>query len=190
MLLFLCAMLAYGSLWAKALPPGSVAPDDLGKTLDGQEVHTAALRGKVVVISFWATWCQYCMKELPILGGLQSVAVQRHLPLQVVEINFEEDHRIFVRATHLLTPKLPGLLITWDRTGALAKSFGVGEALPAMVLLHRDGTIADTHIGYDESELDSLVAEINTLVAEPAAAAAGTAAIVPAPDPAASGAAH
>jgi hypothetical protein len=54
-LLFLCAMLACSHAWAKALPPGSMPPDGLGRTLDGQEVRASALRGKVVVISFWAT---------------------------------------------------------------------------------------------------------------------------------------
>ncbi|MGH8216707.1 MAG: TlpA family protein disulfide reductase [Rhodanobacteraceae bacterium] len=145
-----------------------MSPDALGKTLAGQEIRASALRGQVVVISFWATWCRYCMKELPVLGGLQAVAHERKLPLQVVEINYEEDHRTFVRATHLLTPKLPGLLLTWDRTGALAKSFGLDGALPAMIMLHRDGTVAHVHVGYDESMLDTLVAEINALLNEPA----------------------
>lgn len=167
-LLMACCISVCAAVMAKPLPPGTGSPDDLGKTLAGQEISASSLRGKVVVISFWATWCQYCLKEMPILGGLQAVAEERHLPLQVVEINFREDHRTFVRATHLLMPKLPGLLMTWDRTGALAHSFGVGGALPAMIMLHRDGTIADTHIGYDESELDSLVAEINKLMNEPA----------------------
>lgn len=177
-LLALC-VLAFSSAAAKPLPPGTPAPNDLGKTLAGQQITVASLRGKVVVISFWATWCKYCMKEMPILGGLQATANERKLPLQVVEINFEEDRRTFVGASHLLMPKLPGLLLTWDRTGALARPFGVGQALPAMILLHRDDTIADTEIGYDESALDPLVAKINQLMNEPA----------PPPPPAASGAA-
>lgn len=160
--------LASASLFAKPLQSGATPPDDLGTTLAGQQVSTSALRGKVVVISFWATWCGYCMQELPILGGLQATATQRGLPLQVVEINFQEDHRTFVRASHLLVPKLPGLLLTWDRTGALARSFGLGGALPAMVMLDRDGTIADVEVGYDAGMLDSLVAMINKLMNEPA----------------------
>lgn len=167
-LLTMCFLLMGAAAAAKPLPPGTLSPDDLGQTLDGEAIHASALRGKVVVISFWATWCKYCMQELPILGGLQATATERHLPLQVVEINFREDHRTFSRATHLLMPKLPGLLLTWDRDGRLAKAFGVGDALPAMVLLHRDGTIADIEIGYDKSALDPLVAEINKLVNEPA----------------------
>ena len=174
-LLALC-VLAFSSGAAKTLSPGTPAPNDLGKTLAGQQVTVASLRGKAVVISFWATWCKYCLEEMPILGGLQATANERHLPLQVVEINFQEDHRTFVGASHLLLPKLPGLLLTWDRTGALARPFGVGNALPAMILLHRDGTIAKTEIGYDKSALDPLIVTINLLMNEPA----------PAPLPAAS----
>lgn len=181
LLLCVLCVLAFSSGTAKTLPPGTPAPNDLGRTLAGQQVTLASLRGKAVVISFWATWCKYCLEEMPILGGLQATANERHLPLQVVEINYQEDHRTFVGASHLLLPKLPGLLLTWDRTGALARPFGVGNALPAMILLHRDGTIAKTDIGYDKSELDSLVKTINQLMNEPAPAplAAASAAVTP-----------
>lgn len=167
-LLFFCAVLACSHAWAKALPPGSIPPDDLGRTLSGQEVRVSALRGKVVVISFWATWCGYCMKEMPVLAGLQATANERGYPLQVVEINYEEDHRVFTRAAHLLMPKLPGLIMTWDRNGALNKSFGLSGSLPTMILLHRDGTVASVHVGYDEDMLSPLAAEITRLMNEPA----------------------
>jgi thiol-disulfide isomerase/thioredoxin len=167
-LLFLCAMLACSHAWAKALPPGSMPPDGLGRTLDGQEVRASALRGKVVVISFWATWCGYCMKEMPVLAGLQATARERGYPLQVVEINYEEDHRVFSRAAHMLMPKLPGLIMTWDRNGTLNESFGLNGTLPTMILLHRDGTVASMHVGYDEDMLTPLAAEITELMNEPA----------------------
>jgi thiol-disulfide isomerase/thioredoxin len=167
-LLLLC-----GVAVAKPLAPGTKSPDYLGETLAGQKVQVSALRGKVVVVSFWATWCKYCMEELPVLGNLQRVATQRHLPLQVVEVNFEQSHRVFVKATQLLHAKLPGLLITWDRYGALSDSFGLHDAgLPEMILLHRDGTIAHIEVGYDKSALDPLVARINQLMNEPAPPAA------------------
>lgn len=166
--LFVCMALVCSGLGAKPLPPGAAPPDDLGKQLDGQDIRVSALRGKVVVISFWATWCGYCMKEMPVLAGLQSTANERGYPLQVVEINYEEDHRVFSRATHLLMPKLPGLIMTWDRTGALNKSFGLNGSLPTMILLHRDGTVASVHVGYDEDMLPSLAAEITKLMNEPA----------------------
>ncbi|MGH8211739.1 MAG: TlpA family protein disulfide reductase [Rhodanobacteraceae bacterium] len=155
-----------------AVNPGDMAPDNLGNTLDGQAIHASALRGKVVVISFWATWCTYCLKELPILGGLQSLTTQRGLPMQVVAVNYEEPRDVFRRTAKLLQPKLPDLLLTWDRYGRIRKSFVTGDGIPVMVLLHRDGSVAQVRVGYDESDLDDIVSEINALLNEPVTAPA------------------
>lgn len=171
-LLFLVACCG-GAGAATPLAPGVMAPDDLGRTLAGQEIHTAALRGKVVVISFWATWCGYCIKELPILGNMQTAALNKGLPLQVVAINYKEDRNTFWKANRVLTKAVPGILLTWDRIGTLSEAFGLNGHLPTMVLLHRDGTIASTHVGYDETMLPSLIEELNRLLQESPAAAAG-----------------
>lgn len=152
--------------------PGELPADWLGKTASGQAVTASALRGKVVVVGFWATWCQYCMKEMPTLAGLQTLATERKLPLQVVYINSKEDRRVFVRAARLLGKRMPGLIMTWDEHGSIGEPYGANKAIPVMVLLHRDGTIADVRAGYSEEDLDGLLAEINALLAEPAPAPA------------------
>jgi len=148
--------------------PGELPPDRLGKTLDGHAIDVQGLHGKVVVISFWATWCGYCMKEMPVLAGLQGLATERGLPLQVVSVDYREDRDTFAHSVRLLRKHLPGLLITWDRDGTIGKPYGAGKGIPVMVMLHRDGTVAHVHIGYGEDMLDSLVAEINALLSEPA----------------------
>lgn len=148
-----------------AIAPGDMPPDALGTTRDGQVVTVSSLHGKVVVISFWATWCGYCMKELPVLANLQNWATKRHLPLQVVSIDYKEDLSTFVRASRALRPRLPNLLITWDRHGDMGKPYGV-KGIPVMVMLHRDGSVAHIHIGYGEDMLEQLVAEINGLLNE------------------------
>ena len=148
--------------------PGDTPADSLGRTMDGQTVSLASLHGKVVVISFWATWCGYCMKEMPVLAGLQSLATQRHLPLQVVAVDYRESHDTFRRSAQLLHKSLPNLLISWDRRGTIGAPYGTARGIPVMVMLHRDGTVANIHIGYGEDMLDSLVAEINGLLNEPA----------------------
>jgi thiol-disulfide isomerase/thioredoxin len=155
--------------------PGDMAPEALGKTQDGQEVTVSSLHGKVVVVSFWATWCGYCMKEMPVLANLQALATQRGLPLQVVAIDYREDRRTFVNTVRVLRPRLPGLLMTWDPDGALGKPYGSDKGIPVMVMLHRDGRVAHVHVGYGEDMLDSLVAEINDLLVEPAPAVAAAA---------------
>lgn len=157
---------------AQHVQPGDMAPDALGTTQDGQEVTVSSLHGKVVVISFWATWCGYCLKEMPVLANLQALATQRGLPLQVVAINHREDRRVFVNTVRALRPRLPGLLMTWDRDGTLGRPYGSDKMIPVMVMLHRDGRVAQVHVGYGEDMLDSLVAEINALLVEPAPAVA------------------
>ena len=176
----LCGLLASTSLMAKA-KPGDRPADLLGHTADGQTVTAAALRGNVVVVGFWATWCKYCMQEMPILAGLQTLATQRHLPLQVVYVNSMEDRQVFVRASRALRRRMPELLITWDQHGSIGKPYGANDNLPVMVLLHRDGTIADIRTGYDEKDLDDLIAEINTLMAEPAPPPTTASSAVPTP---------
>lgn len=157
------------------MKPGETPPDTLGTTQRGDAVTVSSLHGKVVVISFWATWCGYCMKEMPVLANLQTLATERGLPLQVVAINHREDRDTFVRTSRALRRNLPGLLITWDGDGAIGKPYGV-TGIPVMVMLHRDGTVAHVHVGYGEDMLDSLVAEINALLSEPSAASAAVAA--------------
>jgi len=156
------------------IQPGAVPPDALGKTPNGEVVSLASMRDKVVVISFWATWCGYCMKELPVLAGLQQLATDRHLPLQVVSIDHKEDRSVYMRTVRALRPRLPGLLMSWDRDGSIGRPFGTNKGIPVMVMLHRDGTVADIHVGYSEDALDGLIAEINTLMAEPSALPAGS----------------
>jgi thiol-disulfide isomerase/thioredoxin len=149
------------------IKPGDVPPDHLGRTRDGQFIDASSLHGKVVVISFWATWCKYCMKEMPVLANLQTLATQKNLSLQVVSVDSQEERRIFVNSVRVLQPRLPGLLLTWDRDGSIGAPYGADKGIPVMVMLHRDGTVAHVHVGYGEDMLDTLVTEINTLLAEP-----------------------
>ncbi|KRE98588.1 redoxin [Frateuria sp. Soil773] len=150
-----------------AVKPGDVPPDALGKTRDGQPVTVSSLRGKVVVVSFWATWCRYCMKEMPVLVGVQQLATERRLPLQVVSVNSMESRQTFVHSARALHSRFPELLLSWDSDGAIGKPYGADKGIPVMVMLHRDGTVAHVHVGYGEDMLESLLAEINALLAEP-----------------------
>jgi len=157
-----------------ALQSGAPAPAALGSDLRGHTLSVPDLRGKVVVLSFWATWCGYCMKEMPVLATLQNVADQKHLPLQVVLINYEEDRDVFRHTSRVLREQAPGVLATWDRHGDIGKPYGAEGGIPVMVMLRRDGTVAHVHVGYGEDMLDSLLAEINALLQEPKTAAAGS----------------
>ncbi len=58
---------------AAAVDIGSVPPDYLGKTDNGNEVHVSDGVGRIMIVSFWATWCSPCMKELPVLNAIQMI---------------------------------------------------------------------------------------------------------------------
>lgn len=169
--LFACLLTCTGALAASTLQPGDTPPDALGVTRDGAHLTLSSMRGKVVVVSFWATWCGYCMKELPILAGLQQLSVQRNLPLQVIAVNDHERRSTFVKASRMLHGKLPSLIVAWDPNGQIGRPYGTHEGIPVLAMFHRDGTLAQLHAGYDERALDGIVEQINELLAEPASTA-------------------
>lgn len=176
-----CLLLVAGTpaLAGKEPPVGAPVPDALGETADHRPVLASDYRGKVLVISFWASWCEPCRKELPVLEQLQRAATGSGL--QVVAVNIE-DGRTFRK----VMKKLPGLMLTFTRKSAARSSrdFGVGP-IPHMVIVGRDGRIERRFVGYDERGLPEIVDLLNGLLtASPAEAPAP----VPAPVPPAPGA--
>ncbi|MFA6231510.1 MAG: TlpA disulfide reductase family protein [Rhodanobacter sp.] len=85
LLLFACAFAAGAR--ANSLVVGQLAPSITLTTLDGQHISSADLRGKVVIITFWATWCEPCREELPLL----SRYAQQHAAQGLVVLGFSLD---------------------------------------------------------------------------------------------------
>ncbi|QEI11447.1 TlpA family protein disulfide reductase [Cellvibrio japonicus] len=143
---------------------GDTPLDALGKSSLGEEVRISDYYGKVVIVSFWATWCGPCMKELPVLGGIQKSATTEQL--QVISINYREDRRQFRKIAKALSNT--DMVLISDAQGKIGKKFGV-EGIPHMVIIGRDGKVADVHIGYSEAMLPALVDQINEIARRPAA---------------------
>ena len=151
------ALLVAAGVCADAAPPknGDEAPDYVGKTLDGDVVLLSTLRGKAVVISYWATWCQYCLKELPILSNIQKAVGKDHM--QVIAVN-TESRDVFRKVTRALQPL--DIQLAYDPDSKGREAYGVGP-IPHMVIIGRDGVIDSVHKGYGEESLDKIVAAIN-----------------------------
>ena len=138
---------------------GEAAPDvALGMTASGDAAKVADYPGKVVVVSFWASWCAPCRKELPILEGLQR---EGKGSIQVIAVNIE-DHDVFEKAAKLLGA-LHVLLVN-DRSNRSQRAYKV-KGIPHMVIIGRDGRILSVHEGYGEAALDGIVDEINRALA-------------------------
>lgn len=105
-------------------------------TQDGQAWRLSSARGQVVVLNFWASWCEPCRSEMPSL----ELLAQRHERdgLQVQAINFRETDAAVKR--HLDQWPIT-LNILRDRDGAAAQAFGV-RIFPTTIVIARDGRVA------------------------------------------------
>jgi thiol-disulfide isomerase/thioredoxin len=150
--------LSTSTLAVAVLDAGDVPPRILGRDIENDYVETGQYSGKVMMVTFWATWCGPCMKELPMLEAIQKVAGKDKL--QVVAVNIEDRPRFRQVAKALSSLNIR---VAHDSTGA-SRAFGV-EGIPHCAIIGRDGKIIRVHRGYSESDLDSILAEINAALA-------------------------
>jgi len=160
-LLCLCAPSAPAAdAVAARIAVGDAAPTALGKDRDGKEIDLAHYRGKIVVISFWASWCPPCRHELPMLDALQKQAGDRYL--QVVAINEDEDMKDY-RAM-LRQMKDFSLLLVRDTGKADAAShFGI-RAYPNLWIIDPEGKVVSHDVGYGEDSFERIVGEIRGIM--------------------------
>ena len=141
---------------------GDVPPDLLGTDQKGNEVLVSAHRGKVVVLSFWASWCPYCLKELPVLEKIQQVIGKSRI--EVIAVNIDRNRSDFLAMRRQL--KNFQFTMARDEHRAVADLYGA-NALPYLLMVSKAGRVAYLHEGYSEKLLDGFVAEINELLDEP-----------------------
>jgi thiol-disulfide isomerase/thioredoxin len=140
------------------LQVGDVAPDNLGRASTGGKVKLSDYRGKIVIVSFWASWCAPCRKELPVLAAIQKNATRDKIVVFAVNwMESDDRYRAIIR-----TLKDVDLAFVSDQNGYFGGEYGV-KAIPHMIIIGRDGRIAAVHVGYGESEIPTLVREINGL---------------------------
>lgn len=135
---------------------GDVPYPYLGTDRDGNEVNLSELKGKLVVVTFWASWCGYCLKELPILENIQN-----HLgsdQIRVIAINSQESRQTYRKLKKAL--KSLNLTMTHDVSGEISDTYGV-KGIPHLLIINREGQIVLQERGYDESSIDDFVRVIN-----------------------------
>jgi thiol-disulfide isomerase/thioredoxin len=139
---------------AWALDVGAPAPMlDLPGTQ--ANVSLAAMKGKVVYVDFWASWCKPCKQSFPFLNELQAKYQARGL--QVVGVNVDAKRE---DATGFLAETPAQFAIGFDAKGEHARRFDV-KSMPSSVIVGRDGKVLAVHRGFkaeDRAELERLVA--------------------------------
>jgi thiol-disulfide isomerase/thioredoxin len=137
---------------------GSRLPDFSVKDLQGREISSADLRGQVVLIDFWATWCEPCKKEMP---GYQKL-VDRYGPRGFAVVGFKFDTMMDLADPILFAKKIGVRYPLAVAADELKQKFGGIEGLPTTMLYDRQGVLRKKVIGFEytnviESELKPLI---------------------------------
>ncbi len=130
------------------LKEGSPAPDFTLKTIDGKEIRLSDLKGKVVLINFWATWCPPCQREMPLFERVYRKYKDRGFEILAISTDAEVSKvKEFIKEYKLSFPVLMD-------NGEVSSLYGV-QGLPTSFLIDREGKIVKIRLGeYKELESD------------------------------------
>ena len=142
------------------------APDIELLMLDGSKLRLAELRGRPVLVTFWATTCVGCRREVPHLIELYEKYHPQGFELLAIAMSYDPPVQV---ARFKKEKKLP-YRIALDVDGAAARAFGGVRLTPTTFVIARDGRIVFQKIG--EFEVEPMDRRIRTLLAEPPPAAA------------------
>jgi peroxiredoxin len=141
---------------------GSVAPDFNARNLmTGEVVPLSSQRGKVVILTFWASRCAPCRRELAILERAQEVVGKDKLTV------FAVSYRESPGAEHELK-KLASTLhinIIADRNGWIGTHYAISR-IPHLFLIDRQGKVVANRLGYGDRSVEELIADINHALIE------------------------
>ncbi len=158
-------LLVFGSIaWLALRHP--VAPNVPLTTIKGERFDVASLKGKVVVVNFWATSCLYCVQEMP--GVVDSYQRFHAQGLDVVAVAMRYDPPSYV-VDYAQSRGLP-FKVALDISGEAAKRFGDVEATPTTVIIDRSGHVVARYEG--ELDFEAFNALLEKELAEQGPAAA------------------
>lgn len=135
------------------------APDFTLQDLDGKTISLSALRGKVVILDFWATWCGPCRKTMPLLDKYYTDGKPADVKIYGVNVwerGGTDKVKPFIVERGFHFPILYG-------TNDLASAYGV-QGIPTMVVIDQQGKIAYRHVGYNPTLPEVLTWQVNELL--------------------------
>ena len=167
----LLALLALGPAADRAAAAplvGAPAPPFAATSFDGQRFDTRALRGRVVLLHFWATWCDACRTEMPALQRVYAELHARGLELLAVSADEPRDRKAALAMAAAM--QLPAAMLEFARPNG----FGAPPVLPITYVIGRDGVLRARLLPAHEPLTEAaLRAAVEPLLEAPAPAVSG-----------------
>jgi thiol-disulfide isomerase/thioredoxin len=130
---------------------GEAAPPLVVTALDGTVIDLAKLRGKVVLVNYWATWCAPCRKEMPTFDAFYRRHRNENFELVGISIDFARDAAKMRKAAAPLAYP-----IAWIND-AVVNGFGAPDGVPITYVIDADGVIRDKFIAVPAKLLNDVV---------------------------------
>ncbi len=149
------------AVFAKDAPKiGEPAPQFQGTTLDGKKIGLADLKGKVVLIDFWASWCGPCRQEMPFL--IELYQRYQKSPFEIVAVNIDDKLDNAQKFMDELPKKILFTVIK-DPKQQIPPLYQI-KGMPSTILLDKNGVIRYWHTGFKDSYKADYVSEIDALL--------------------------
>ena len=142
-LLIAVAALAIAGALVYALMDKPGAPASTFTTLEGKQIALSDLRGKVVLINFWATSCPGCVKEMPDMVKVYREYKDRGFEIIAVAMSYDPPNYV---QSYVQTRQLP-FPVALDVTGEHAQTFGNVQLTPTTFIIGKDGRILEQKLG-------------------------------------------
>ena len=136
------------------------APDFTLKSLTGKNIKLSELRGRVVLINFWATWCAPCREELPFFNRLYGK--YKEVGLEILGVNIDKTVSQAVGMSGTFGLAFPVLL---DPSGEISGLYRI-RSMPTTFVVAKDGTVRHTHWGFGPDDPARYEGEIRSLLKE------------------------
>jgi peroxiredoxin len=161
-LILAAATLAIAGAAGYAFTRQEVAPEVRFVTLAGDRLSTSDLRGKVVLVNFWATSCVTCVKEMPMLSDTHRKFAPRGYETIAVAMSYDHPNQVAEFAKQRALP----FKVAMDTDGSIARQFGNVRVTPTTYLIDKKGRVIKTYLG--EPRLDEFHALLEKALGEPA----------------------
>lgn len=145
-------VISVGSVFGAEKAPDIELPTTTGK------VSLSSLKGKVVYVDFWATWCAPCRKSFPWMNDMYSR--YNNKGFEIIAINLDAQQEMVPEFLKKYPAKFT---IALDPKGSVAEQYDV-KAMPSSYLIDKQGNIVAKHFGFRSGDKDKLENEIKSLL--------------------------